>query len=104
MKGWVSSGLADWLRALRWSIVATSARSSLPALLCAELGYNLTLYCGYLDPTTQTTTTNTTTTAATPTSQARLLRLCSRGRNLGLGLRLGGTPGFQRGQWRLEGG
>lgn len=99
-KGWASSGFG-WLAASRrWSIVATSARSSLPALLCAELGYNLRLHCGYLDPTTNNTTTNTTTT----TTQARLLSLCSRGRSLGLGLRLGGTAGFQRGQWGLEGG
>lgn len=46
------------------------------ALLCAELGYNLRLHCGYLDPTTQTTTNTTTTTS---TTQARLLSLCSRG-------------------------
>lgn len=81
-----------WLAASRrWSIDATSARSSLPDLLCAELGYNMRFHCGYLDPTTQTTSnTNTTTT----TNQARLLSLCSRGQ----GLRLGRDPGFQRGQ------
>lgn len=82
----------------RWSIVATSARS-LPALLCAELGYNLRLHSGYLDPTTQTT--NTTTSSTTSTTQAKLLSLCSWGQSLGLGLRLGS---FQRGQWGLEGG
>ena len=91
---------SGWLAASRrWRIVATSARSSLPALLCAELCYNLRFHCGYLDPTTQTTS-NT----ATTTTQERLLSLCSRGRKLGLGLRLGGNPGFQRGQWGLEGG
>lgn len=78
---------------------AVSARSSLPALLSAELGYNLRLNCGYLDPTTQTTTTITACTA-----QARLLSLCSREQSLGLGLRLGRTPSFQRRQRGLEGG
>lgn len=64
-----SSGSDDWLQ---WSTGATSAHS-LPALLCAELGYNLMLHCGYLDPTNQTTTTTTTTTASN--TQARLLSL-----------------------------
>ena len=93
---------SGWLAASRrWSTVATSARSSLPALLCAE-DLNRRFHCGYLDPTTQTTSNTATTT--TTTAQERLLSLCSQGRKLGLGLRLGRNPGFQRGQWGLEGG
>lgn len=34
----------------RWRTTATSAHS-LPALFCAELGNNLRMNCGYLDPT-----------------------------------------------------
>ncbi|TNN66150.1 hypothetical protein EYF80_023628 [Liparis tanakae] len=61
--GWMMSG-AGWRSA--------TARSSLPALLCAELGYNLRSYRRYLDPTTQNANNTTTNTSAT---QARLLSL-----------------------------
>lgn len=88
------SGLADWRQA-GGGRVTTSARSSLPALLRAELGYNLRFHWGYVDVTVQTTSST-----ITPTNtQAGLL---SHGRRLRLGLCR--TPGFQRGQCGLEGG
>lgn len=68
------SGLADWRQA-GGGIVTTSARSSLPALLCAELGYNLRFQWGYLDVTIQVTSST-----ITPTdTQAGLLSLRGRG-------------------------
>lgn len=97
-----NSGVADWLQAGGGS-ATTSAHSSLPALLCAELGYNLRFHWGYLDAAIQTT--SSTITSARPTNiRARLLNLRSRGRHLRLGLGLRRNPGFQRGQCGLEGG
>lgn len=91
------SGLADWRQA-GGGRVTTSARGSLPALLRAELGYNLRFHWGYLDVTIQTTSST-----ITPTNtQAGLLSLRGHGRRLRL--RLCRTPGFQRGQCGLEGG
>lgn len=98
--------MADWLQAGGGS-VTTSARSSLPALLCAELGYNLRFHWGYLDAASQTTSSSTIPSTSTDT-QARQLSLRPRGRylRLGLGLELGllADPGFQSGQRGLEGG
>lgn len=94
--------MADWLQA-GGGRVTTSARSSLPALLCAELGYNLRFHCCYLDAAIQTTSSTITSTRPTNT-RARLLSLRSRARHLRLGLGLCGKPGFQRGQCGLEGG
>lgn len=97
-----SSRVADWLQAGGGS-VTSSARSSLPALLCAELGYNLRFHWGYLDAAILTTSSTITSTRPTK-PRARLLSLRSRGRHLRLGLRLCRNPGFQRGQCGLEGG
>lgn len=97
-----SSGAADWLQAGGGS-VTTSARSSLPALLCAELAYNLRSHWGYLDAAIQTTSSTITSTKPTNT-RPRLLSLRGRGRQLRLGLGLCKNPGFQRGQCGLEGG
>lgn len=94
--------MADWLQAGGGS-ATTSARSSLPALLCAELGYNLRSHWGYLDAAIQTTSSTITSTRPTNT-RAGLLSLQSRARPLRLGLGLCRTPGFRRGQWDVEGG
>lgn len=89
------SGVADWLQA---GSEVTSARSSLPALLSAELGYNLRLHGGYPDAAIRSSA-STVTSARPANTRAGLLRL-----RLGHRPGLGREPGFQRGQGGLDGG